>query len=237
MSRRPTAPLSAVFSALVLALATLVLGSAPASAGEVTSEPPRNVRVVNLQPMSFTVDWDEPDGADYYHVSVSPLWAGTRMSHGEPVTYTGLVWDTEYTITVTAFYTEFKDERSRAQADPITVRTPVPEDFTPPNAPTNLRIERDTHGRPAFLLFDPSTEGVGELWYELHLDASQVEGLEWLSGVWDTTNTQRFDLSFVPINAQIWNEGDTVRLYITARDKKRNQSPPSEALELTCCPF
>jgi len=237
MSRRPTTALTAALSALVLALATLVLGSAPAHAHTVTSEPPGDVRVVNLQPTSFTVDWDEPDGADYYIVSVSPLWAGTRMSHGDPVTYTGLVWDTKYTITVTAFYNEFKDERSRAQADPITVRTPVPEDFTAPNAPTNLRIERDSHGNPAFLLFDPSTEGVGELWYDLHLDTSQVEGLESLSGIWDTTNTERFDLSFVPITANLWNEGDRVQLYITARDKKRNQSPPSEALELTCCPF
>lgn len=236
MSRRPARALSAVLSASALTLATLVLGAAPANA-EVASLPPGNVRVVDLQPMSFTVDWDEPEGADYYIVSVYPLYQGTRMSHGDPVTFTNLVWDTEYTITVTAFYQEFKDERSRAQADPITVRTPMPENFTGPNAPTNLRIERDSYGRPAFLLFDPSTEGFGELWYDLHLDASQVEGLEWLSGVWDSTNTQRFDLSFVPITAELWSEGDTVQLYITARDKKKNQSPPSEALVLTCCPF
>jgi len=237
MSRRPAARLSAFLSTLVLALATLVLASAPASAGGVTSEPPRNVRVVDLQPTSFTVVWDQPPGADSYLVSVSPPRGGTRGSLGDPVTYTGLIWDTEYSITVTAFYQEFKDERSRAQSDPITVRTPMLEDFKTPNAPTNLRIERDERGNPLFLLFDPSTEGFGELWYDLHLDASQVEGLEWLSGVWDSTSGQRFDLSFVPITAQLWKEGDTVQLYITARDFKRNESPPSEALELTCCPF
>jgi len=236
MSRRPAARLSAFLSSLVHTAATLVLASAPASAGGVPSEPPRNVRVVDLQPTSFTVAWDEPLGADYYIVSVSPR-GGTRGSLGDPVTYTGLLWDTEYSITVTAFYTEFKDERSRAEADPITVRTPMPEDFKTPNAPTNLRIERDARGNPLFLLFDPSTEGFGELWYDLHLDASQVEGLEWLSGIWDSTSTQRFDLSFVPITAQLWNEGDTVQLSIIARDRKGNQSPPSEALELTCCPF
>lgn len=241
MNRHPAATVTATVSGLVLALATLVLGAAPAAAGAArTSDPPTNLRVADLGPTSLAVAWDMPDGADYSIVRVSRTGYGlqqSELSHGESASFTGLLWDTEYSVTVTAYYTKFKDERFSAASDPLTVRTPAPDDFEVPNAATNLRIERDSSGNPEFLLFDASTEGFGDLWYDLHLNTSEVPGMEDLSGVWASTNEQRFDLSFVPITAEIWQPGDTVRVFITATDGKGNVSAPSEALELTCCPF
>jgi hypothetical protein len=224
------------------AAALLLVGAAVAQAGPASAQPavpgpPANLRVTNLQPEQFTVAWDPVPGAIEYQVrALGSAFAPWDTTQELTSTWFAL-WDTSYQVTVRAFvaidhepwtvYTEF--------SAPLTVTTPMPPDFELPSAPRNLRVERNNQGQITLIRWDPPVAGYGQLRYNLYFETPAEP--EDLSGIWPANGDGTADPSQNPLGAELYGPGQVITIRVTAVDRKNNESPPSEPLVLTCCPF
>jgi hypothetical protein len=236
MNRHRTSKLAAITSTVALTATLAAVDAGPAAADDGAPEAPSNLRATDLAPERITVTWDPVAGASEYKVTVVPLepFDGyTRLETDDPtVTLDDLTWDVPYKVTVRAFvpsaYPNWYTETST-----ITATTPLPDGYTPPSAPTGLRVERDSRGQITLVRWD-AAEGFGPLSYQLHLDSPDFPGM---TGVWARTTRTSFDASLLPISGGILGPGQSVSLWVTATDQIRTRSPASERLTLTCCPL
>lgn len=217
---------AAIGASLALTMASVALSTPPATAGTgAPPAPPANLRVTDLHPTGFTLAWDPVRGAIGYEV-----W-GYRVSRltttGLTATYDRLLFDTSYTVFVTATVPGYFGLTSK-----ITVTTPLPDGYQPPSAPTNLRIERNALGELERFRWDASTGGYGTLTYLFHVEIPPFLS----AGVWIRTTGLTADAIALPLcDGCEYIPNQTVIVWVTATDR-RYTSPPSERIELTCCP-
>jgi hypothetical protein len=198
------------------------------AADDTVPDPPANLRVVDLQPEQFTVAWDPVPGAAEYVVQLSG-----RDPRGNGIGLTATfdaVWESTYQVSVRARV----QHTYTAWSEPLTVTTPMPADFELPSAPLNLRVERD-RGEITLIRWDRPAHGYSALAYYLYFETPKEP--EDLSGLWAITGELTADPSVNPIGAHIYEPGQSMSLWVVARDRKGNTSPPSAPLVLTCCPF
>lgn len=227
-----------IAAAAVLALTTVTAGAAPSTAGDMTGPPaaPANLRATDVRPDSIAVAWDAVPHATEYRVTVVPLEAGAGFPFPTPsVTISGLTaqltnltWDVPYNIHVRAFAAGFYPNRLSA-ATSIRVTTPLPDDYEPPGAPTNLRVEHDATGQAEVIRWDPPAQGsAGPFFYWVFLDNPMTTGLL----------TQQYATSIrvedTPI-AGLGEPGAQSTVRIVASDRISTLSPPAAPLVLTCC--
>jgi hypothetical protein len=237
MSRPLASRVAAAATSLVVASTLVILDAGPVAAATGDApEPPDNLRVEVLEPEHITLTWDPVAGATEYKVAVIPLEPAkgyARTETGDPVVaLDGLVWDVPYKVTVRAFVpTAYPN--SYTDIATITATTPLPEGYTLPGAPTNLRVERDPRGELALVRWDAG-ESTGPLRYQIHLESADVPEL---TGQWGLTTGLSFDANALPITGGLLAPGQSVSMWVTATDQIYQQSPPSEAITFTCCPL
>jgi hypothetical protein len=217
------------------ALTAFDAGTAAAGAGE--PDPPANLRVEGLAPDRFTVAWDPVTGAAEYKVTVIPLEPPGEYrrtgTEDTAITLQNLAPDVPYKVTVRAFVPSAYPS-SYSESSTILVTTPLPEGYVPPSAPADLRLERDASGAITLVRWDAPTQHFGPLSYRIHLESTDLAEL---TGIWGHTSGLSFDAGLLPITGGILGPGQSVTMWVTATDQVYNQSPPSQAVVLTCCPL
>jgi Fibronectin type III domain len=197
--------------------------------------PPTNLRVEGLTPEEMTLTWDPVAGAAEYKVAVIPLEPAdgyARTDTDDPTVHLDdLTWDVPYKVTVRAFvpaaYPNWYSETST-----IVAKTPLPEGYFAPSAPTDLRITRDSQGRLDQIRWD-AADGFGPLTYFLHMESADQPDL---TGMFGHTTGLSFDLDMTPLVGGWLQSGESVSIWITAVDQIRNQAA-SQRITLTCCPL
>src|SRR5690606_7454721 len=229
MRRRTTMRISAVAGGLALALLAVVLGTHPATA---VPSGPANLHATDLRTDGFTVAWDPVSRATSYSVVLFPLEAFgsyqkvTTKKTAE--TFDGLMFGVTYQVSVSA-----RIGFQSTAASTITVTTLWPDDYEPLSAPANLRVERDATGRIQTFRWDPSTGGSGRITYEVHVDIPGFLN----QSVWVRTPDLTISGDQLPIcDGCEYDPSQVTIVWVTAKDV-RTISPPSNRLELTCCPF
>lgn len=104
----------------------------------------------------------------------------------------------------------------------------------PPNAPTNLRIERDTEGFIQFFRWDTPTGSDEPLTYYLWMDSEpQFFG----PGAVENTSGLFVEADLTPVcDGCQYAPEQTITVWVVAR-RGIQESPPSNRLTLACCPF
>jgi hypothetical protein len=234
--RRLPSKVAAIAATLTVASTLLLLEAGPAAAGGGAPQPPANLRVTDLEPELITLAWAPVTGAVDYRVQVIPLEAAAGYARFRTTNLTmtldDLTWDIPYQVTVRA-YVPSAYPHSYTEASTIAVTTPLPDGYVPPGAPTGLRVERDAQGAIAQVRWD-AADGFGPLTYRVHLESEEVAEL---TGVFGHTTGLSFAADILPISGGWLAPGQSVAMWITAVDQIYHQSPPSEALTLTCCPL
>jgi hypothetical protein len=234
MTRRRLSQLTAIAAGLAVTSTLVLVNTAPAAAAPAPA-PPTNLRVELLGPEEITVAWDEVAGAAEYKVAVIPLkpFDGySRTDTDDPTVHLDdLTWNVPYKVTVRAFvpaaYPNWYSETST-----IVATTPLPAGYFAPSAPTNLRVDRDSQGRPTLIRWD-AANGFGPLLYDLHMESADQPDL---TGMFDRTSGLSFDLRTTPLAGGWLQPGDSVSIWITSVDQIRNQAA-SQRITLTCCPL
>lgn len=229
MRRRMTVRVAAVAWGLALALLAVVLSTQPATA---VPSGPDNLHVTDLRTDGFTVTWDPVARATSYSVVLFPLepFGSYRKITTQETTETfdNLMFGVPYRVSVSARI----GFQSTAQST-ITATTLWPDGYEPPSAPANLRVERDATGRIETFRWDPSTGGSGRITYEVHVDIPGFLD----ESVWVRTTGLTVAGDQLPIcDGCEYDPSQVTIVWVTAKDV-RMTSPPSNRLELTCCPF
>lgn len=237
MNRRLLSKVAAAATSLTVASTLVILDAGPVAAATGDApEPPDNLQVEDLEPEHMTLTWDPVDGATEYKVAVIPLEAAKGYSRTETddevVALDGLTWDVPYKVTVRAFVPSAYPNWYTDVAT-ITATTPLPEGYTLPDAPTDLRVERDSRGELSLIRWD-AIESFGPVSYQIHLASPDVRDL---NGVFGRTAGLSFDPNSLPLVGGWLAPGQSVSLWVTAIDELHQQSPPSEAITFTCCPL
>lgn len=239
MSIRAKSTLARLVACAVLAGAVLFTAGPAVASSTATPAPPTNLRVTDLQALQFTVAWDPVPNAIEYQVRSQfayPPWVTTPSTSA---TFNAL-WDTTYEMSVRVAVALDRSPwiAYSAFSAPLRLTTLIPPDFELPSAPRSLRVERDSRGEITLIRWDPSAEGFGTLQYRLYIDSPPVPGF--VTGgpvVWDTTTGLTSDPGQNLVGAGVHAPGQSITLWVTAIDAKRNESPRSNLVVLTCCPF
>jgi hypothetical protein len=236
MNRHTLSKVAATATSLTVGTILVIVDAGPAAAASGAPEPPENLQVEVLEPERITLTWDPVAGATEYKVAVIPLEPASGYARTETddlaVELDNLTSDVPYKVTVRAFVPSAYPNWYTDVAT-ITATTPVPDGYTLPGAPANLRVDRDSRGEIALIRWDAG-EGFGPQRYQIHLESSDVPEL---TGLWGNTTGLSFDPNALPITGGLLAPGQSVSLWVTATDKIHAQSPPSEALTFTCCPL
>jgi hypothetical protein len=159
---------ASILSAAALTAALLASGSANA----VERLPwDANLRVADLQQDSLTVAWDRHAKAMRYNVGVQPLEAcdnyRSLSTEDRTATVSGLTPDCTYRIYVVAVVT-----LTQPYLNPIAeieVTTPLPDDYTFPEPPGNLRAEIGD-GKVTGFVWDAAHVSVGPAKYRFYTE-------------------------------------------------------------------
>jgi hypothetical protein len=216
---------------LTLAFATVIAGPLPAVADG--TGPPDNIRV-EVHEDSFTVEWDPVAGAFGYDVR-----HGVTVRRGgvEPSATIPARWDTPIEVSVRTRLAPIHrgpDDVSEF-SEPITVIVQLPDGYTTPSAPANLRPVTDSTGEVAFIDWDPPETSFGRLTYRLHSSwVNYGDGVVW------TTTTGRWQPAsvwFMAFVECIIDPATTYTFYVTATDQTGATSPPSDPITVTTPPW
>ena len=228
LRRTLKATVSVIAAGALLALGGVALGPSPAAADVAQPGPPTGLQAVDVQPESVTVEWETLDGAYEYIVGINGR--ASAVTRNVTWTFTNLVWDQEYEVTVRAWVPSAYPNDYTDWSDPIRVVTPIPDGFQVPSAPTDLRPERDAQGEVATIRWDASAEGYGRLTYRLH--AQGVGVVATASG--SDLSADVFQMAFIEC---VVLPGETYTFWVTATDRAGNVSPPSDELTVTLPPW
>jgi hypothetical protein len=237
MNRRMPLRVAAVATGLTVASTLVALDAGPAAAAAGAPAPPANLQIRDLEPDQMTVTWSPVAGAAEYKVSVIPLEPASgyaRTDTDDPaVTLDNLGADTPYKVTVRAFVPSAYPN-SYSETSAIVAKTPLPEGYVSPGAPTNLRVVRDSVGSLTLLRWDAPSQHFGPLAYHIHLESADAGDL---NGIFGDTSALSFETDYLPLETGFLGSGQSVAIWLTATDLLNNQSPASQRIVLTCCPL
>lgn len=227
MSRRRS--MGAVVS-FALTMAMIVFGAGSAVATN-RPDPPTNLRVTDLHAEGMSVAWDPVDRGSEYIVRINAaVCCSTRrvVTTELHATFANLMWDMTYQVFVSA-----KVGFTYTDSSTITVTTPPIEGYEPPSAPASFRVTRDAQGAVDLFVWDASTGGHGTITYDLYLESPGFL----TKGVWGRTTGLTIDAQTTPAcNGCEYDPSQVIYAWVIAKDR-RNESPPSNRVILTCCPF
>jgi chitodextrinase len=131
---------------------------------------PSNLRVTGTGYDRIELAWDAPSDSSptYYLIYRNGLWVNSAYGTAGNVSY--LAAGSTHTIEVRA------RNNDNGLSSPISVTATTLVDAGPPSAPANLRVEKDTYGRPTGLTWDASTDDRGISNYWLSADGSDAFG-------------------------------------------------------------
>jgi hypothetical protein len=232
MKPRAISMIASALLGLVVSATAVIVPTGAAGAAYSLPPTPTDLRVTDLRIDSITVAWNPVAGASGYSVSPFGVDIGGSLPRSTTTattfTLSNLVWDARYRISVRAFNAGLL----YGDAVTITVTTPTPDGYQRPTAPTNLRVERDAQGRAERFRWDASTGGFGTLQYVFYIESP---------GFLPTFTVLTGGLTVPAVDVAVcdgceFDPSQTFNAWVVAKDR-RYQSPDSNRVTLTCCPF